>query len=311
MDTAIAINNVKDDTTAYNLEQFLSRFLKNLDISPDTECMYKHCIIHFFKWLVEGHLQQPLKEHIIQYKQTFKDKSLNTQNLHLSAVRQFFKWLELEGIYKDITKGIKIRGIRQADAGHIRMPLTKEQARQLLDGIDTSSIIGLRDYAIINIKLHTGLRDIELRRANVKDLDEKQERTILYIQRKGHTHKDNFIILNATTLQPLQDYLGYRGSSDKDSPLFITHGLRSCNNRMSRILLAYIMKKRLTEAGLKSKYIVGHSLRHTFATIALENGVKIEDIQTAMGHQSINTTLRYIKGRDRMTNPVEDRINFN
>lgn len=311
MNITVAIPNSQNETSAYNLEQFLLRFLKNLDIAPDTERMYKHCITHFFKWLVEAHLQQPLKEHIIQYKQLFKNKSRNTQNLHLSAIRQFFKFLEIENIYKDVTKGIKIRSIRQTDTGHIRLPLTRIQARQLLDSIETDSVIGKRDYAMINLKLHTGLRDIELYRANTKNIDEKQGREVLYIQRKGHTHKDNFVILNKITFDPLQTYLSYRDIIKNDAPLFVTHGLRSHNNRMSRILIAYTMKRRLIEAGLKNKYIVGHSLRHTFATVALENGVEIRDIQDAMGHLSIDTTLRYAKGKDRMSNPIEDKINFN
>lgn len=303
---------INEQTTEFNLELFLERFLKNLDIAPDTQKAYRHNIVHFFKWCIKNGLRQPERHHIIEYKNTFRNKAHSTINQHLSAVRQFFKYLDDNNIYSNITKGLKIRSVRNSGSGHSRSPLTKEQSRHLLDSMDTGTLIGKRDYAMINLKLRIGLRDIELYRANIQDMDVKEGRNILYVQRKGHSHKDDWVILTEDSYAPLKAYICSRSIpllyDETPIPMFVSHGMNHHGTRLSRETIKYVMRSRLRDAELKTKHVTGHSLRHTFATLLLEDGVRAEDIQQIMGHSSINTTIRYTKGRNRINNPVEDRV---
>lgn len=288
------------------LNDFIDQYLKWLDVAKDTERAYKSGLRYFMGWLQEKGISTPQKEHIVRYKQSLVHKAQETQALYLSAVRGFFKYLEAEEIHKDITKGVKIK--RSNTDLYTRSHMTVDEVRMLLESIDTTTILGLRDFAMVNLMVRTGIREIEVHRANVGDIIEKDGRTIMAVQRKGKTHKQGFVILNDKILEPLKLYIG--NDRDVTAPMFLSHAINYSGIRLGRWSIRHIIATRLIEAGLKRKDIVGHSLRHSFSVNAIENGATMEQLQIELGHSSPATTARYAKGINRLKNAVVDRITF-
>ncbi len=78
----------------------------------------------------------------------------------------------------------------------------------------------MRDFALLNLLLRTGLRDIEVVRADCGDIQTVSGVDVLYIQGKGRPGKDNYVVLTESALAPIRDYLGMRDDSRDSSPLF-------------------------------------------------------------------------------------------
>ena len=86
-----------------------------------------------------------------------------------------------------------IKSVKQ-NRNHKKLPLTKQQALQIQNNIDRSTLKGKRDYAIYQLCLRNGLREVELMRANIEDLDVRDNEHILYIQGKFQNEKNTFIV---------------------------------------------------------------------------------------------------------------------
>lgn len=290
----------------------VEKFLMLSDIGQNTKKLYRKVLRYWYEWNQENNITSPTKEHVLVYKNTLNSKSKYTQATYLNIIKTFYDWLDNEKYYPNITKGIKVKN-RSADK-HTRSGLTQEEAMKLLDSIDTTTIAGVRDYIMINLMVRTGLRMIEVNRANVNDLYVLNSRNILYVQGKGRTHKDEFVILTDDAYKPLIQYLELRGvDKDVGLPLFVSHSVRnSVNVRNDRRLtvdaIRWIVWTCLKEAGLKRQDIVGHSLRHSTATLAIDAGALLEEVQALMRHADPRTTMIYIKNRDRFKNAAEDKI---
>lgn len=292
-------------------EALAEAFLASLDVSSSSRATYTRSLKQYVGWLEETgrHSLQLAREDILTYKDFLHDMKLSayTVNLYLTAVRKLYQWLESQKIYPDITRGIK--GVKKP-RGFRKDTLTKEQLRETVDAIDTDSLAGLRDYAIINLMARTGLRDIEVSRATVEDIRQESGQAVLYVQGKGRTAKDEFVLLLPEALKPIRDYLQARGAVEKSEPLFCSNSDRNRGESLTSRSISRIVKQALRDIGLDDERLTAHSLRHTAISLSISGGASLQQAQAMARHNSSETTLVYFHNLQRIEAGAERHINF-
>lgn len=275
--------------------------------SQKTVETYTRAVRQFYKWAVANGITQPTKEDIRAYRDELKaSRKPTTAQSYLMALRQFFAWTEETGIYPNIARNVK--GVKIDTTDHKRDELTTDQAKNLLTCIDKSSTRGKRDFAIIGLMLVTGMRTIEVSRANIEDLRTLGDFTALYYQGKGKEDRTEFKKIPPQIESAIRDYLSTRESISETEPLFISTAHRNTGERLTTRSISRIVKERLKEAGLDSPRLTAHSLRHTCATQNLLNGGSLEETQQLLNHSNITTTMIYSHHLNKAQRQAEQRI---
>ena len=161
--------------------------------------------------------------------------------------------------------------------------LTLDESLQLLSSVDGKN--QERDYCILTLFLNCGLRISELVGLNLNDIQEDALRVL------GKGNKVRIIYLNEACQDALKRWLAVRRPihGRDENALFLS----SQNERISRSTVHAMVKKRLSEAGIDSTQYSSHKLRHTAATLMLQNGVDVRAVQEVLGHDHLNTTEIY------------------
>lgn len=289
-----------------NLSLYLAEFISEQDIKENSKGTYKRALTQFFAFMANKYIQ-PTSNDILAYKQLLHSQELAayTISTYLVVVRKFFAWTESKKIYPNIAKTIK--GMR-SPKGFRKECLSNEQIARVLKGINRSTLQGKRDFAIINLLLRTGLRTIEIQRANIVDITKHGEEAKFYIQGKGRDAKDDYVFLTYSTLKPILDYLKAREQTNETTPLFTSISDRNNGDRMTPRSISRIVKDALLRANIDDKRLTAHSLRHTAITNALLGGASLQEVKTMARHSNINTTLIYSHNLERMANPAERTI---
>lgn len=294
-----------------NISGLLNSFLAAQDTREITRRAYRKGLERFLTWLAANQIIQPDRESVLRFKQSRSESghSPNTiaTNSYLVAMKRFFAYLEGIRKYPDIAKNVK--GVKQAQ-GHLREPLTISRVRALLDSIDTSTVQEKRDFALINLMARTGLRTVEIVRANVEDIKQEGGEALLHVQGKGRDTKDAFVILTEKTLGPLLAYLRARIRPEPGEPLFTSRSDRNGGQRITTRTVRQIVKEGLQRIDIESRKISAHSLRHTFATLSLKTGFPLIQVKDALRHASIETTQKYLHNLDRIEKAAERYIDY-
>ena len=292
----------------------IERYLSCVDAKESTRATYKKVLESFSQWVDSKDCAffDLTQADIIAYKDSLlkASKSAMTVNLYLSTIRGFYKWLAAEGICDNIAQNVG--SVRTNKSTFRRMHLENEQGAELLteaylpkpvSGVnpgvtkrlrENESLISLRNYAMLNLMLRTGLRTIEVSRADVGDVVIKRERRVLKVWGKGHAEKDDFVVLTDEAWLPIEQYLQERGECKPDEPLFATNGFGHNGGRMSTRSIQDICKKNLRAIGLDGHEYSAHSLRHTTGTQILKNGGSMMDVQQVLRHTSPSTSQLYV-----------------
>lgn len=290
---------------AFSPELF-RHWIEYFDAKPKTIETYTKSIRQFARYISENSITQPQREDIIAYRDELKTKlKPATVKAYMVAVRLFFQWTQQEGIYPNIAEHIKSTKI---DTEHKKDYLTSNQVKKLLNSVDCSTEKGKRDYAMLVLMLTSGLRTIEVARANIEDIRALGDFTVLYIQGKGHEEKNAYVKIAEPVEDAIREYLAERKVSNTASPLFASESNRNNGGRMTTRSISRIVKNTLVNAGFNSDRLTAHSLRHTTATLNLLNGGTIEETQQLLRHTNINTTLIYSHALERAENNSEERI---
>ena len=254
-------------------------------------------------------LYNPVKEDILVYKRFLEAEGLSALTLssYIVAVRKFFEWCDEIKLYPNIAKNVK--GAKRSKQFR-KEPLTTEQVQELLSLVNRGTLQGKRDYALLNLMIRTGLRTLEVIKANIGDIRQQGGEALLYVHGKGRDSKDEFVLLTQDTLKPLYEYLQARGRIDDPAPLFTSLSDRNKCQKLTTRSIRRIVKQHLKCIGLDSNKLTAHSLRHTFATIALLNGAPILQVKEAMRHKNIDTTTIYAHAIDRISNGAERYVRF-
>lgn len=296
-------NNVIESKRIDNT--LLKRFLEYLDASEKTVQTYTRALRQFFKFLYENNITQPQRTDVLAFRDNLKDKGRKPATIksYIVAVRLFFQWTNQEGLYPNIAE--KIKGAK-LDQAHKKDYLTVDQIKDVLNNIDTSTLTGARDYAIIVLMVTGGLRTIEVSRADMDDMRNVGNSPALYIQGKGREEKTEYVKL---PLQVFKAIGRYREMLEKQyDVLFVSTSNNNKGQRLTTRSISGIVKKRLKEAGYTSNRLTAHSLRHTAGTLNLMNGGTLEETQQLLRHSNINTTMIYLHHLERENNQSEKRI---
>jgi integrase/recombinase XerC len=238
-----------------------------------------------------------------------------TVKIYLQSVRQFFSWTAANGYYPDIAANIHAPKVRQdvhrKDALTAADVLTIEQSIAAAAGAkieaaeahskDTAGRIsrateqGKRLFAMYTLAVNAGLRTIEISRANVRDLEVKSGRAVLYVWGKGHTEADAKKPLAPEVYEAIRDYLDSRGDRPTaNSPLFVSTGNRSGGKRIAETTISKMLKQAMQQAGFNSDRITAHTLRHTAGTNVQEITGNLYITQKYMRHANPATTEIYL-----------------
>lgn len=289
---ALRTNGLQTRTSGISdWRKVVGMFIASQDVKDSSRSLYTRTLSQFFLWIEKtGKVLNSLtREDILEYKDHLLSSGLSalTISSYLVVVRKFYEWTESLLIYPNIAKGIKTPRRKQAFK---KQHLSENKIGDLLEYYKEKS---LRDFAIVNLLLRTGLRTIEVVRADVGDITFKGDKRVLLVWGKGHTEKDSFVVLTDKTYLPIREYLDSRKGVKSGDPLFVSNSRRNGGERLTTRTISGICKEGLREVGLDGKEFTAHSLRHTTAVEILKNGGEITDVQRVLRHTSPVTSQIY------------------
>lgn len=205
----------------------------------------------------------------------------STRARKVATIRSFYKYLVNKVRVLDDNPIKELDSPRQKQT--LPRFLTLDESIQLLESIDGENME--RDFCIIALFLNCGLRISEMVGLNIGDIRGDRLRVL------GKGNKERIVFLNVACQNAIEDWLAVRSKSGSVDPyaLFITRK----HTRITTDGIHYMLKKRFTAAGLDSSKYSAHKLRHTAATLMLQNGVDVRTLQEVLGHEHLNTTQIY------------------
>ena len=215
-----------------------------------------------------------LRDYLTTYQNTKNPSKTTTDNVR-RVFSSFFSWLEDE----DYILKSPVRRIHKIKTGTIvKETYSDENLEIMRDNCDC-----IRDLALIDMLASTGMRVGELVLLNIEDINFNERECIVF----GKGNKERVVYFDARTKIHLQNYLESR--TDDNKALFV-----SLRAPFERIKIGGI-EARLRKLGreLNIPKVHPHKFRRTLATIAIDKGMPIEQLQRLLGHQRIDTTLQY------------------
>lgn len=273
--TAVAIADKAPDNTEI-LEEFLSA--KRIEgCSKKSLNYYRKTITAALDSIGKGikHITtDDLRDYLTDYQAEKKSSKVTMDNIR-RILSSFFSWLEDE----DYIIKSPVRRIHKVKTSKtIKETYTDENLEIMRD-----NCVELRDLAMIDMLASTGMRVGEMVLLNRDDVDFNERECVVL----GKGDKERMVYFDARTKLHLQSYLASR--TDSDPALFVS--LRSPHKRLT----IGAIELRLREMGRKlgiSK-VHPHKFRRTLATMAIDKGMPIEQLQRLLGHERIDTTLQY------------------
>lgn len=283
-------------------------YIQQLDRSPITKGSYRRILNSFNDYIESNCLPCPKKEDIIVYKYFLKHTaslSATTIQKVVVVLRGFFEYLAINEIYPNIMLGVRGEKISKTFK---RSSLAIPQLARLISVAKqlATNLEGKRNYALISLIATTGLRTIEVERANKTDLSKNGDINILFIQGKGRDDKSDYVKLSDHVYQIVESYLLDR--EDDNDALFVTHARNYKNKRLTTRTIRGIVKQLLRKIGIDDSHFSAHSLRHSFATNLIKSGGSLEEAQLILRHKDLSTTMIYNHSIDRESNNGELKI---
>lgn len=254
--------------------------------SDNTKIAYKRIINRMFE-LIDKDIQDIMRIDLIKWFNSLSNLSSATQAQQVTCIKSFFRFLhENELIDSNPSVTLKAPKIHNKPKDSI----TKEEALRLLQWGT------YRDKAVVALYLSTGLRVQEI--IDLKLSDYIKHRDELIVKTKGG--KFRRVIINEACQGYIDNYLKVR-KGDIDNLFVTTQGNPLNKNSFNKTL------QRMAEKVGIDKHITNHTLRSTFITDLTENhGIYVA--QTAVGHKSISTTRRYVRGLENKVNDIMKEI---
>jgi integrase/recombinase XerD len=287
-------------------EDIIHEFLNSADLKESTINSYKRRLRRWLRWIESKKLTNPTTNDLVDFKKYILKEcssSLTCTN-YLTAIKSLYKWTHRRGIAPNITEEIRTP---IKPRSHTKDSLEIEQVKKLLSSIETKSLKGKRDYALCRLLIATGLRGIEVHRANIEDIKKVNGKWLLYVHGKGRDDKSEFVVLMPNVLNAIEDYLLYGSHKERKGPLFKSMS-SNYQGRLSTRSLRGIVKARLRNIGIDSIRISAHSMRHSSITISLLGGSGLQETKELARHSSIDTTLRYAHNLKLLSNPAFESI---
>lgn len=295
MTDLVPVQGLATEVAAYGptrrVQVLVAAWLASFD-SPHTRAAYARDLKLWIRFCEEIDVDPlaTLRVHIDAWKQRdcdFASGHKPSVARRLSAVSSWYEYLVHEEI------------LDRSPAAHVKRPyvdnrhsstfgLDESEARAM---IETAGEIGLRELAVIAVLMLTGIRRSELVTADVENLGHERGHYTLDVTRKGGAIQR--IPLVPAAVAAIEAYLGDRTSG----PLITTKtGARISQDQVFRIVRKVAVAAKIPHGDKVSP----HSLRHAFVTLSMDAGAMVEDVQDAVGHKSLDTTMRYKRNRGRL-----------
>lgn len=287
-----------------NVHELINDFLIYSEVvknqSSRTLENYKRYLNRFSNFIKKNLLPQDIDIQLINNYRLYlnrlcfngKNLSKKTQMYHIIALRAFLRYLAKNDISSLSADKIELGKFEKREVSF----LTIEEIKSIMNAIDTSNISGMRDYAIFRTLIATGLRVSELAQLNRDSINLETKEFMV----KGKGSKVRIVFIDDETANIIKKYLNMR--IDNSPALWVSFRTKNkknkknifneINNRLSVRMIQLIIKKYKKKAGIL-KQVTPHTLRHSFATILLQNGADIRSVQELLGHSSITTTQVY------------------
>ena len=234
-----------------------------------------------------------------------------TVNVRLAGVKAFFRWATAErGLAYDPAAGVP--GVTaRARRRHRREALGDTEVLRVLAQPDADDWRGRRDRALLHLMAYTGARTVELQRAQLGDLH-TSEGVTLDVTGKGRLEADERLhIIHPDAVAALYDWLAiHPRASDPGAPLFCSLSNRNHGGALALGTLRRIVKGYYRAAGVVDRRKTTHSLRHSFVSNLIRQGVPPVKIQAATRHRSLDTLLIYAHELERDADPAEGHVNY-
>ena len=268
------------------IEPLIKRFLDYIDVSDNTIKSYNVGLLQFNEYLKENNIKMPTRDDVIEFREFLKiTHKPNTVNAYLIAVRNFYSWLEYEGITKDVTK--KIKGIK-IEKHHLKRGLSQNEIKQVL-----SVCKDIREELLIKIMITCALRINEVRNIRISDFYNDKGIIMLKVLGKARNGlKQDSVKIDNRIFELIKQYCK---EYDVKDYLFYSTSNNSKGNMMSTTSFRKIVNNLFKKAKLDMEMLSPHSTRHTSCELALQSGIALQDVSEYMRHKSINTTMVYVK----------------
>ena len=224
------------------------------------------------------------------YTKMERDNNTTTRMRKLSALKSFFKYAYMKKNYIDFNPAENIEAPKKAST--LPKYLTVKEAIRLIETVqdDTASPTHKRDYTIIVLFLNTGMRLSELVGLNLQSFDSDLE----FVKVLGKGNKERIIYLNDAAKDAIKSYLRIRLDPKHIRTSENSFFLSNRQQRISAKTVQWVVYKYLDKAGLGSRGMSVHKLRHTAATLMYQSGnVDIRVLKDILGHEQLNTTQIY------------------
>jgi integrase/recombinase XerD len=283
-----------------------------------THRAYRHAVNRFLSWCEHQgvELQAVSPGHVAGYLRALttnkgKTASKPTKKLHLAAIRQFFDRLVVRHAVI-LNPALSVKGPKHSVTEGKTPAISSEQARGVLDSIDTSHLVGLRDRAVIGVLIYTAARGGAVAKLRRGDYYSDGRQWVFRFDEKGGKVRD---IPARHDLEGFMDeYVRAAGIADAptDTPLFRTAKGKTrqltTNGMVGKDVLRMV-KRRFKAAGLPET-LTCHTFRATTITDLLEGGVDRDDVQNLAGHADPRTTRLYDRRKREVTRNIVERISI-
>ena len=289
------------DQAARRFLEFFAATIRN----KNTREAYYRAVWRFFDWCEAakiGSLVDIEPIHVAAYIESLlAHYEKPTVKQHLAAIRMCFDWL-VTGQIISINPAHAVRGPKHSIKRGKTPVLSEEDARALLESIDTSTLIGLRDRALIAVMAYTFGRVSAVVSMKVQDYFASGKRWRVRLHEKGG--KLHEVPAHPKLEQYLDEYIAAAGLRDfPKSPLFRTARGKTgtlTSDAMHRVDVFRMIGRRAPALRKRSK-IGCHTFRATGLTAYLENGGTLENAQAIAAHESLRTTQLYDRRGDEIT----------
>ena len=300
----IAITQVKEIdiiSVEYFSDTTIAAFVASRHGSANSCKTYHNATRRLVRYFADNGISQPTTSDFDSYINTLRaaGKSASTLRLYATVGKMFFAYLEKHGIYRNVTSDAAPLKLPKSKT-HNKKALSTAQAQKLLAAVKGDNEIALRDRCIIALALQTGLRTVELSRANVGDLEDAGDYYTLAVQGKGRLAKDETVKVALPVAKLILAYLNLRGGTDENAPLFTSKSRNvgwaknSYGVRLSEQSIGKLIKSYMRIAGINDARITAHSTRHYAATTAIKSGCDIREVSAFLRHTSVVVTSTYL-----------------
>ncbi len=294
---------------SYRFLEFFTAQIRN----PHTRRAYARAATEFFDWLeARGVTQLAAIEsvHVAAYiEQLQRARSAPTAKLRLAALRRLFDWMVI-GQVMPTNPAAAVRGPRHVVRRGKTAALEPAEARRIIDAIDTRSVIGLRDRALIGLMVYAFARIGAATGMRVEDVVARNGRLWLRLPEKGgeprampcHRHLESY----------LREYIaGAELAGDAKALLFQTYGRagRLTGNPLPQANAYAMVQRRAKAAGVAAR-VGNHTFRATGLAAYLDNGGALEKAARMANHVSIRTTQLYDRRTEQVTLDDVERVSI-